>query len=189
MQNPGHIADEELLHRLQADDRPAFHYFYKKYHRRVQDYALKFTQCRENAKDVTQDVFLKLWENRKKLANVSCLEAYLFTICKNKSLTLLDRKLCEKRVIQNIVYADQDFESDACRQVATERSEQLIHVAINQLPPRRRQIFRLCKLEGKSHREAAAELHISPGTIHDHIVKATRAIRKFLYLCGSFQET
>ncbi|WP_192579277.1 RNA polymerase sigma-70 factor [Dyadobacter aurulentus] len=189
MQNPEHIAEEELLHLLQADDRPAFHYFYKKYHRRVQNYALRFTQCRENAQDVAQDVFLKLWENRKKLANVSCLEAYLFKICKNKSLTLLNRKLCEKRMLLNIVYTGQDFEAEACKQVAAEQFERLIYLAISRLPPRRRHVFRLCKLEGKTHREVAAELHISPGTIHDHIVKATRAIRKFLYLCGSFQET
>ena len=53
--------------------------------------------------------------------------------------------------------------------------------AINALPPRRRQVFQLCKLDGKSYEEAALELGLSTSTISDHIVKATHFIRIYCY--------
>ena len=53
--------------------------------------------------------------------------------------------------------------------------------AIAALPPRRRQIFRLCKLDGKSYEEAALQLGLSTSTISDHIVKATHFIQAYCY--------
>jgi RNA polymerase sigma factor (sigma-70 family) len=61
-----------------------------------------------------------------------------------------------------------------------EEYETLLHEAIEMLPPRRRLIFRLCKIEGKSYVEAASQLGITSGTVNDHIVKATRSIVSYL---------
>lgn len=155
----------------------------------VQSYAMRFSQCSDGAQDITQDVFLKIWENRKRLAKVKCMDAYLYTMCKNRSATIRASLLREHQALLNLAYEYQDLPAEAADELAAEQRSKWLSIAIRQLPPQRRRIFRLCKMEGKTHRQAALELNVSPGTINDHIVKATRAIRKFLYLCGSFQET
>ncbi len=58
----------------------------------------------------------------------------------------------------------------------------LLQNAISTLSPQRRQIFELCKIQGKSYQEVGALLNISTSTINDHIVKATRSIRQYIFL-------
>ena len=55
----------------------------------------------------------------------------------------------------------------------------ILQKAVEELPPQRQQVFRLCKLEGKSYKEASEVLGISASTISDHIVKATKTIRDY----------
>ena len=64
--------------------------------------------------------------------------------------------------------------------VANDEKSVLLQNAINKLPPQRQQVFRLCKLEGKSYKEVSELLGISLSTISDHIVKATKSIRNDL---------
>lgn len=183
------MAEQECEVVLQTGERVHFGQFYERYHCRIQAQAFRVIHCHELAQDIAQDVFLKLWEQRNKLRSVELIEAYLFTMCRNQSLTLLAKSALAKRIQNTIgcecLYPPEENEDNT-------REDQyilLLNAAIDKLPPGRRLAFRLCKLEGKTYREAAEQLCVSPGTIHDHIVKATRAIRKFLYLCGSFQET
>jgi RNA polymerase sigma factor (sigma-70 family) len=60
-----------------------------------------------------------------------------------------------------------------------EQNLQVLHRAIEDLPPQRQQVFRLCKLEGKTYREVSELLGISESTISDHIVKGTKFIRAY----------
>jgi len=62
-------------------------------------------------------------------------------------------------------------------QFLQEEKANLLESAIQQLPAQRQQVFRLCKLEGKSYKEASELLGISVSTISDHIVKATKSIK------------
>jgi RNA polymerase sigma-70 factor (ECF subfamily) len=189
LQNDSDFCEEALLRLIKSDSTSAFTAFYLAYHHKIYSYALKLTRCREQAQDIAQDVFMKMWENKKSLAKVRHVKAYLFTVCRNTSLTMQSRAACEQKIKEQLSADNQLFyeEIDSCEVYPIQ--EQLLQLAIKQLPPRRRRIFWLCKIEGRSHREVARELGVSPGTINDHIVKATKAIRKFIYLCGSFQET
>ncbi|KQS30777.1 RNA polymerase sigma factor [Dyadobacter sp. Leaf189] len=183
------LCEETLLELVKADSDSAFTTFYIAYHDKICGYAHKLTKSREQAQDIAQDVFLKMWENKKSLAKVKHVKRYLFTICRNTSLTLQARAACEQRIREQLSTEYQPFQVEVEQSPRQEKQELLLKLAIKQLPPRRRRIFWLCKIEGKSHRDVAGELGVSPGTINDHIVKATRAIRNFIYLCGSFQET
>ena len=64
--------------------------------------------------------------------------------------------------------------------MANDEKSVLLENAISKLPPQRQQVFRLCKLEGKSYRDVSELLGISLSTISDHIVKATKSIRNYL---------
>ncbi len=104
----------------------------------------------------------------------------MFRIAENKVHDFF-RKLKRDRKLYDYIsevscgeYADIEDNILYCKETA------LLNKAIENLAPQRKQVFNLCKMEGKSYREVSQLLHISTSTINDHIVKATRAIRNFI---------
>jgi RNA polymerase sigma-70 factor (ECF subfamily) len=66
-------------------------------------------------------------------------------------------------------------------QLQWQQYEQILQTAVNQLPPQRQNIFKLCRQEGKKYEEVAAELHISRNTVKEHMVLAVRSIKDYVY--------
>lgn len=174
------LSEENLLHLLAGGDKAAFKWIYVNCYPRIFSYARKFCRSADLAEDIAQDVFLKLWENRAGLTAVHYLEGYLFTICKNTTLKMLSRAARETRISNLILATVATVHSDTENDMQTAEYEMLLNRAIDRLPARRRKIFRLCKIEGRSYEQVAAELGVSTGTVNDHIVKATRSVRAYL---------
>jgi RNA polymerase sigma-70 factor (family 1) len=168
------------LYLLTEGNRIAFKQLYLANYRCVFSYALKFVKSVPLAEDVTQDVFLKIWENKETLPEIRHFRSYLLTICKNLSLNLLTKASRDVKLREQIVQASELSSQETKHDLQHEEYETLLHEAIEMLPPRRRLIFRLCKIEGKSYVEAASQLGITSGTVNDHIVKATRSIVSYL---------
>lgn len=160
-------------------DRLAFKQLYLSHYRAIFGHAVKFTRSAVLAEDIVQDVFLKIWENRDTMGQVRHFRSYLFTICKNMTLNMLARASREAAIMEQMLQGTQPH-PDTETQLDQQEYERLLHEAIDQLPPQRRAIFRMCKLEGKSYDEAAAQMGVTAGTINDHIVKGTRAVKAYL---------
>lgn len=175
-----HLPEEELLPLLTEGDRLAFKQLYTSYYRSIFGHALKFTKSADLAEDIVQDVFLKIWENRAMLSEVQHFKSYLFAICKNMTLNLLARASREAKIMEQIIYGAQKFHLDSENKLQQLEYEKLLLEAIEQLPPQRRLIFRLCKIDGKSYEEVAAQLGVTTGTINDHIVKGNRSVKEYL---------
>ncbi|MGG7663291.1 RNA polymerase sigma factor [Dyadobacter sp. BHUBP1] len=180
MQKYSHLPEEELLSLLTNGDRLAFKQLYIHHYRSIFSYALRFTKSAELAEDITQDTFLKIWESREMLAGVRYFKGYLYAICRNMTLNLLARASREANIMDQIIQGAQHFHSDSEAQLEQQEYEKLLHEAIEQLPPQRRIIFRLCKIDGKSYEEVAAQMGITTGTVNDHIVKGTRSVKDYL---------
>lgn len=180
MQRYSHLTEEELLSLLTEGDRLAFQQLYIAHYRSIFSHALKFTKSTDLAEDITQDVFLKIWESKEMLGGVRHFRSYLLAVCKNMTLNLLARASREASIMDQIVYGAKQFHRDSETQLEQQEYEKLLHEAIEQLPPQRRVIFRLCKIDGKSYEEVATRMGISTGTVNDHIVKGTRAVKEYL---------
>jgi RNA polymerase sigma-70 factor (ECF subfamily) len=180
LQKYSDCSDDELLSLLTESNRLAFKQLYISHYRSIFAYALKFTKSADLAEDIAQDVFLKIWENRETLSEVRHFKSYLFTTCKNMTLNLLARASRETKIMDQVIYGAQKFHLDTENKLQQQEYERLLHEAIEQLPPQRKLIFRLCKIEGKSYEEVAAQMGISAGTINDHIVKGTKSVREYL---------
>jgi RNA polymerase sigma-70 factor (ECF subfamily) len=75
-----HISDRNLIASLQKGDLEAYDMIFNKYGNRLYGFALKYLKSEAEAEELVQDVFLKIWEDRKKLKGESSLQAYLFTL-------------------------------------------------------------------------------------------------------------
>jgi len=84
-------------------------------------------------------------------------------------------------LVDNLIRRTVDFEPYAEEIMISRENHDLLQRAIENLPPQRKKIFALCKIEGKSYEEVSCELGISTSTIRDHIVKANKAVKLYFY--------
>lgn len=142
-------------------------------------FAYSFTIVKENAeaKDIVQTAFLKLWEKRQDMELAMAARSYLFTTVYHASLNAVRNR--QTRTAHHVQMMEP--ETVAPVDSATEREiRNRIQTAIDGLPPRCREIFCKCKLEGKRYAAIAAELDISIKTVEAQMGKALKILREEL---------
>ena len=164
------------------DDSRAFREFFQLYYTRLLKLANYYTESLIASEEVVSTVFIGVWNNRKKLAGISRLEAYLFTSVKNKCMSYLrDSKKIGYLSIEDydqILYPElKDPVSDLLNK---ELLEKVLHI-INNLPPRCKLIFEMVKEDGLKYREVAELLGISVKAVEAQVSKAMLTIRKGIY--------
>lgn len=169
-------SDSELLELLQNGNKEAFTQLYCTYSERLYHILLRMVKSPDIAEELLQDVFIRIWEKRATINVHSSLGAYLNKIGENIVYDFF-RKAARDRSL----YAQLENYMELVTEPATapaDGDEDLLHKAIEELPPQRRQVFRLCKLEGQSYQQVSLLLGISVSTVNDHIVKATKTLQK-----------
>ncbi|HEX5025064.1 MAG TPA: sigma-70 family RNA polymerase sigma factor [Agriterribacter sp.] len=169
--------EEALLIQLKSGDKKAFTTLYEIHGRSVYLNLLRLIKVEALAEEMLQDIFVLIWEKRETIVIRQSFTSYLTAIAQNK-ITDFFRTLKRDRKLRNSIKAISSSEYTHIEEVILRRELQTIfQKAINALPPQRRQVFCLCKVEGKSYHEVSGLLGISTSTINDHIVKATRKIK------------
>lgn len=142
-------------------------------------YAFTYMQDMQQAEDVVQDTFVKIWEQKRELISAPNIRFYLVTAVKNNCISVL-RKL----KTQNIVFTEEAPEPEPEPAFTVEIVEQedtqtkRIAEALNLLPPKCKEIFLMIKLHGMSYKEAAATLDLSVKTIENQMGKAIKILRE-----------
>ncbi|TYR37477.1 RNA polymerase sigma-70 factor [Sphingobacterium phlebotomi] len=177
-QQMDHSEEVKLLVALQSGSQAAFEQIYRKYSARIYLNVLKMVKSEGDARELLQDVFFKVWTKRELIDPDQSFRSYLYQIAKYTVYNFIRRNNLEKQVYAYIrQHTDVEY-SHIEEDLSYKESEIWLTKAIEQLPPQRRQVFTLCKIEGKSYSEVSELLGISPSTINDHIVKATKFIKE-----------
>ena len=158
----------------------AFDALYHQYHAVVFANIFKLVRQQEAAEDILQDVFVALWENRHKMEPPHSVGGWLFVVSHNKAMKFLNKMVREKiqALEESTVIAQADEGTDG-EQLRLEYQASLINEAIDNLSPKKRQVFTLCKLEGKSYEEAALETGISPHTVKEYVAIASKFVKAY----------
>jgi RNA polymerase sigma-70 factor (family 1) len=172
--------DSELVEKLQKGDVEAFDIIYDKYSKKLYAFGLKYLGSTAEAEELVQSVFLKLWENYKTLKKESSFKSFIFTIAYNDICKLFRKRNYHKKFISDTLYecseSSSEIEEKIDYQSVLERVEQII----DKLPERQRTIFLKSRKEGKSTKEIAEEVGLSPGTIDNYISESLKLIRNHL---------
>lgn len=166
-----------LLIKLKSGDRSAFEQIYKLYSIRIYWNILKMVKSEDDAKELLQDVFLKVWEKRQLLDPEQSFRSYLFQISKFTVYNFIRKNNLDKKLKDYLSQENSELYTHVEEMISYKQSDAFIREAIEQLPPQRKHIYKLCKIEGKSYEEVSKMLGISTSTISDHIVKATKFIK------------
>jgi RNA polymerase sigma-70 factor (family 1) len=146
----------------------------------LQIFAFRVTKCEQIAKDVVQDVFLKLWEHRNEFPEIDNISAWLYRVTENKLIDHLRKTASHKRLIQKTWNNIQNLSNETELKLAAKESAQFISDAISQLPEQRRIIYKLNRDEQLSYEQIAQNLHISRHTVKNQISSALHQLRDCL---------
>lgn len=173
-----HSEEVKLLVALQSGSQTAFGQIYRLYSARIYLNILKMVKAEADAQELLQDVFFKVWAKRDLIDPEQSFRSYLFQIAKYTVYNFIRKNNLEKQVQNYVRQHISEGYTHIEEELNYRESEVWLTQAIEQLPPQRRQIFKLCKIEGKSYSEVSGLLGISTSTINDHIVKATKFIKE-----------
>nr|WP_262921399.1 RNA polymerase sigma-70 factor [Maribellus maritimus] len=164
----------ELTQSNESSLEVLFNYYYP----RLYHFSKSFLKIETGIDDILQEVFLKVWQNRKKITSVSTFNAYIFTITKNLLLNEIRRRLNDEKIKNNIqkysIAEEYRFFDDVEYNDLTEKIKNIV----DELPERQKEVYNLSREEGLTHKEIADKLGISPKTVEYHITQSISFLKK-----------
>lgn len=161
-----------------------FMLLFETYKNRLYGYILGITHSHYVAEEIIQEVFLKLWLNRLELGKINQVDAYIFTIARNKTLNYLRKANYDDNLLREIKLLMHDSLNNVEEHQAAADCNGLLERAITLLSPQRRQVYRLSRNHGLNYEQIADRLQLSRNTVKNHLVEALRFIRKYLVKNG-----
>lgn len=191
-----YLTDDRLLFdKIRGGNAKAFEYAFRKFSPRLEAFAQKYTNDTNEAEDIVQDVFLKLWERRELLDNIS-LASFLFMMVRNSCLNHLKHRQIADSVQQRIpdtetaerLYAA-DFVPDPSSLLIQKELSDSIDQIMEELPPKCKEAFVLSRLNGLKNREIAEHMAITEKVVEKHITRALKrfrdGLRRYALLLGT----
>lgn len=178
--DPLPVNEKELVILLTKDSEAAFEKLYNLYSGRLFGYLFKFVKSENFAREILQNSFVKIWNSRHHIDPEQSFSAYLFRIAENLIYDFFRKAARDKKLQKELISisaVQYNYVEDA---LCSKENARLLQHVIDALPPKRRQVFQLIKIEERSYEEVSGLLNISTSTISDHIVKATKFVREKL---------
>lgn len=174
------IAEEALIQRFIEGDQTAFELLFRFYYPGLVIYASKIIFDYDEAEEIVQDFFVKIWSDRNKIKKSKTLKNYFFRSVKNRAINYLKREKVSQKVRQKLVQLiekDKLFQPDFF--IESELQTE-IKSAFQKLTPRANEIFTLSRFHGLTNTEIAEQLNISKRTVETHISNALKILREEL---------
>ena len=166
-------------------DQEAFESLYRFFFPKLRYFARQYLADGEVVENIVQDTFTELWASRSKLNSDFNVQAWLFTVVKNKSLKQIDKERTRERYTDYLKVRQLDLNYNLLDQFNTsdlvfEELQEKIEIALNKLSAPVRQVFEKSRFEDKKNREIADELGVSVKTVEAHVSKALKLLREEL---------
>ncbi len=166
------LIDDELIRRIQNSDAIAFKTLYFRYHQRLGSYIYNRIHSSEQTRDMLQEIFAWLWQNRIRLRIKTSLSAYLYRMAHNMTVNLYQKKSRKRAYIASRLY-----QTDVVSGNVTDMQIDL-ETAMNALPEKLRTVFILSRFEGLKNSEIAETLNVSVKTVESRITKVLKILRE-----------
>jgi RNA polymerase sigma-70 factor (ECF subfamily) len=188
---PGHATDavlardREWVARIRQGDIAAFEAMYRTYKNDLGAFLESFVRSREAAEEIIQDLFVRLWEQRDLWEFQGALNTYLFRAARNRAISYLRHERVATRFLERRA-GEVVAEFDSVRQPGADEAcqanelEAAVDRAVEALPERCREVFRLNRYHGLSYAEVAQAMQISVKTVEVQMGRALTALRRRL---------
>ena len=171
--------DNSLLLKIAAGDSVAFGEMVKQKWQKVLQHSLTFVKSYQVAEELTQDVFIQLWDKREKLTEVKSFDNYLFIVSRNLIITHIRKKLVETSTLKEQKLEEMFFKPD--EQFEFQELVAIIQEGADLLSEPRKSVFLLSRMEGKDSDFISSELGISKRTVRWHLAEALNFLRTHIH--------
>ncbi|MDO5977644.1 RNA polymerase sigma-70 factor [Flavivirga spongiicola] len=173
------INDEEFISLLNEGNVAAFEILFKLYRSKLLYIASQYVSNREDAEEIIQNVFLKVWSKKNIQSNIN---GYLYKVTRNACLDYLRSKKQLLNIENNLSQLEASinytaFSDDATSLIIEKELFEAVLKSIELLPPKCKDVFVKSRIEGLNHKEISEKMDISKKTIETHITKALKHLR------------
>lgn len=169
-----------LFKEIAAGDEQAFRQVFHAYNAKLYPFVLRLTRSESAAEDIIQEIFLRLWINRSEVARMEYPASWLYKVASNLSLSWLRSKAAEMRRAARMEVCDSIEADRVTDSLSAKEIQWLIMKAVDRLPPKRQEIYKLSREQGLNHEEIARILQLSPNTIKNQLVSALKFIKNYI---------
>jgi RNA polymerase sigma-70 factor (family 1) len=170
--------ENDLIVQFNQGDTEAFTAIYNRYYSTLYYFVKRFVPEREDAEDLTADVFVKLWKLRANLQTIKNIEAFLYITARNACLDFLRHIQRQNMRQKDLIYALlQEPEEGVLDEDVKTLVLQTIHAEIEKLPRSTRNVFKMAYLEGMSNSAIAAALDINNQSVRNYKLRAVKLLR------------
>ncbi len=172
----------EQISSIPGEDRNSFRKIFCSYYQPLCHLSMSYLKDEDEAKEVVQDSFLKLWEVRSDLNENSNLRNFLFTLVKNNCLNILKRRQILLKHHEKIRWIEMSYQYESLKRIGDHYMEfdelqDKIVQAVEKLPESCRVVFKMSRFEDLKNREIAEKLAVSQKTVEAHLTKALKILR------------
>ena len=166
-------AEREWVDRIRAGDLAAFESLYRAYWARLYAFAFRYVRSKEDAEDVTQEVFLRIWRGREHWVPAGAVRNYLYLSVRNAARDRLARTVVAQRwrLSQAGTAAETQPNLEAAELTAS------VEQALHELPPKRSAVCKLRLIDGLSYAQIADRLRISEKTVETQLARGLKFLR------------
>lgn len=168
---------DKIVTELAKDNEAALEDLFNYYYPRLYNFSRSFLKNEDGIDDILQEVFVKIWQNRKKINSDATFNSFIFTITRNLLLNELRSRLNDKNIKEEIRSLSVSQEYLSMEQIEYRDLKENIDNIVNKLPERQKEIFILSRNEGLSHKEIAEKLKISTKTVEYHITLSVKVLK------------
>jgi RNA polymerase sigma-70 factor (ECF subfamily) len=175
-----HLPDDRVFLSIQSGDKKALEMLFNTYYDPLCRYANSYLHDPDEAEEIVQNSFLRIWEKRKQLSIETSVKSYLYQIVRNACLNEIKHQKVKKLHGESVMNeGEQHYESSDQQTLRAELSDR-ISAAIEKLPGQCQVIFRMSRFEELKYQEIANQLNLSIKTVENQMGKALRIMREEL---------
>ena len=174
------FSDRLLIKELKDGSYPAFDKLFARYGKQLYGFVYGLLKNSEDAKEVVQEVFVRVWDKRNTVDEFLSFKTFLFSIAYHHIISEFRKKATEKKYLGEKVIQLFELQVSPDLEVEYKILSERIEEIVGAMPPQRKGIFMMSRYEGLSHAEIAARLNISIKTVENHIALSLRTLRSEL---------
>ena len=168
-----------LVEKMKAGDRGSFNLLFRRYYPPLVRFCVRYVADADQAAEIVQDLFVKLWTNREKMAFNTSFESYMLRAVRNAAITYINKERAHAETNERI-YVDESDANDPSETLQSNNLEASYQKVLATMPEKRREVFLASRFEGLKYTEIAEKLGLSQKTVEAHMSAAIKQLREGL---------
>ncbi|GHT70864.1 DNA-directed RNA polymerase sigma-70 factor [Bacteroidia bacterium] len=170
------IEKQDLLKAISLGDRNVFRTVFLNYFPKVKGFIVHLIKDEAIAEDLSQEIFINLWEHRETLPVIQSFDAYVYRMAKNAIINWVKRESYHDKYVQQELLKPEGFTIE--EELFAREIQLLVELTVSKMPNQRKRVYEMSRVEGLKNDEIAVKLGISKRTVENHLNVALKEIKK-----------